>query len=149
MVASSKSFLLVAVLLVALFQTAYASIYSQLQFIKIQEPKNGQDFRAGEKLVVKYVMQPLVYEHTSMGRALSLDINFHRRTGNQKQQQIAIIHKSCPVTAKQDKFVTYKKQWTIPKNTKPGSYAVDFIELVQLRRGRITATETVKVNIVD
>lgn len=29
-----------------------------------------------------------------MGRALKLDVNFHRRTGNQKQQQIGAIHKS-------------------------------------------------------
>jgi hypothetical protein len=41
-------------------QVAYANIYSQLQFIKISEPKSGQDFEAGKQLTVKYVMQPLV-----------------------------------------------------------------------------------------
>lgn len=56
---------------------------------------------------------------------------------------------NSPVGAKENKYVTYTKKWTIPKNTKPGSYAVDFVELVQLRRGQITATETVKVNVVD
>lgn len=110
-------------------------------------------------------------DHVSAGKALKLNINFHKRTGNAKQQKVAIIHKSwyvtqqqdcqdrnsnllflqfySPVAAKQDKYVTYTKKWTIPKNTKPGSYAVDFVELVQFRRGQITATETVKVNIVD
>ncbi|KAI7864132.1 Ribokinase-like protein [Spinellus fusiger] len=140
--ATMSKMLLVCVLLVALFQTVSASIYSQLQFMKIQSPKSGQDFRAGEKLIVKYVMQPLVFESTSMGKALSLDINFHSRTGNTKQQHLAIIHKSCPVAAKADKYVTYTKSWTIPSNVKPGSYAVDFVEQVQLRRSQITSTET-------
>ncbi|CDH51889.1 hypothetical protein RO3G_04726 [Lichtheimia corymbifera JMRC:FSU:9682] len=145
----SKAFLLSAVLVLALIQTAYASVYSQLHFMKVIEPKDGQDIRAGEKLKVKYSMQPLIDEQTAMGRALKLDINFHRRTGNQKQQQIGAIHKSCPVTAKNDKYVVHTKEWTIPKNTKPGSYAVDFVELVQFRRTQITATETIKVNVVD
>lgn len=56
---------------------------------------------------------------------------------------------NSPVGAKDNKYVTYTKKWTIPKNTKPGSYAVDFVELVQLRRGQMTVTETVKVNVVD
>ncbi|KAI9316765.1 hypothetical protein BX666DRAFT_1878025 [Dichotomocladium elegans] len=138
-----------ALLLLALVQTAFASIYSQLQFMKVLSPKDGQDVKAGEKLTIKYVMQPLVTESTSMGRALSLDVNFHRRTGNTKQQQVGAIHKSCPVAAKENKYVTYTKSWTIPKNTKPGSYAVDFVEQVQLRRTRITSTETIKINVVD
>ncbi|KAG0163181.1 hypothetical protein DFQ28_000301 [Apophysomyces sp. BC1034] len=149
MVAWSKSFAVGIVLFVALFQFAAASVYSQLQFIKIVSPKNDQDIKRGQKLKVKYVMQPLIQDNHMAGKAASLNINFHSRTGNKKQQQLAIIHKSCPVTAKERKYVTYTKQWTIPKNTKPGSYAVDFIEEVQGRRGRFTATETVKVNIVD
>jgi hypothetical protein len=60
-----------------------------------------------------------------------------------------ILTFNSPVAAKENKYVTYTKKWTIPKSTKPGSYAVDFVELVQLRRGQITATETVKVNVVD
>ncbi|KAF7720707.1 hypothetical protein EC973_006316 [Apophysomyces ossiformis] len=149
MLVLSKSFAVAVVLLVALFQFATASVYSQLQFIKIVSPKNDQDIKRGQKLKVKYVMQPLIQDNHAAGRAASLDINFHSRTGNKKQQQLAIIHKSCPVAAKDNKYVTYTKQWTIPKNTKPGSYAVDFIEVVQGRRGRFTATETVKVNVVD
>jgi hypothetical protein len=54
-----------------------------------------------------------------------------------------------PVAAKDNKYVTYTKSWTIPKGTKPGSYAVDFVEQVQLRRTQITSTETVKINIVE
>lgn len=54
-----------------------------------------------------------------------------------------------PVGAKDNKYVTYTKKWTVPKKTAPGSYAVDFIETIQLRRGQMTSTETVKVNIVD
>ncbi|KAI8139059.1 Ribokinase-like protein [Fennellomyces sp. T-0311] len=142
----SKSLLLSAVLLVALVQTAYASIYSQLSFMKIDSPRDGQDVKAGSQLVIKYVMQPLIDEQTSPGKALALDINFHRRSGNQKQQQLGYIHKKCPVAAKPNKYVTYTKKWTVPKDTKPGSYAVDFVELVQFRRTQITATETVKIN---
>lgn len=56
----SKAFLLSAVLVLALIQTAYASVYSQLHFMKVIEPKDGQDIRAGEKLKVKYSMQPLI-----------------------------------------------------------------------------------------
>ncbi|KAI8880740.1 Ribokinase-like protein [Backusella circina FSU 941] len=142
MAALSKTVFLFALFLVIFIQATSASIYSQLQFIKISEPKNGQDFKAGKKLTVKYVMQPLVKNSVSLGKALKLDINFHKRTGSTKQQKIAIIHKSCPVAAKDSKYVTYTKSWTIPKNTKPGSYAVDFIELVQLRRTKITSSET-------
>ena len=56
---------------------------------------------------------------------------------------------SSPVTAKENKYVTYTQKCTDPKGTKPGSYAVDFVELVQLRRGQITVKETVKVNVVE
>ncbi|KAF7724815.1 hypothetical protein EC973_000700 [Apophysomyces ossiformis] len=155
----AKSLLILAIALLAFLQTAYADIYSQLSFIKIVSPNRDQDVRAGEPLQVKYIMQPLNYndginvnkklaDGVSAGRALKMDINFHARTGTQKQQQLAIIHKECPVAAKEKTFVTYTKQWIIPKDTKPGSYAVDFVEEVQFRRGRITATETVPVNVV-
>ncbi|EPB91329.1 hypothetical protein HMPREF1544_01846 [Mucor circinelloides 1006PhL] len=144
-----KALFLLAVLCLVFIQTTYASVFSQLQFIKISSPKSGQDLRAGEYLTVKYVMQPLIKNNVSAGKALKLNINFHKRTGNKKQQKIAIISHGCPVSAKQDKYVTYTKKWKIPKSTKPGSYAVDFKELVQLRRGQITAIETVKVNVVD
>ena len=56
----SKTFLLSAVLVLALVQTAFASVYSQLHFMKVIEPKDNQDFRAGQKLKVKYSMQPLI-----------------------------------------------------------------------------------------
>ncbi|GAA5809679.1 hypothetical protein MFLAVUS_003091 [Mucor flavus] len=146
---STRAIFLFTVLCFVFVQTAYADIFSQLQFIKISLPKSGQDVVAGKQLVVKYVMQPLIKNNVSAGKALKLNVNFHKRTGNAKQQKIAVIHKSCPVGAKDNKYVTYTKKWTIPKNTKPGSYAVDFVELVQLRRGQMTVTETVKVNVVD
>ncbi|KAI7862296.1 hypothetical protein BDF14DRAFT_1857767 [Spinellus fusiger] len=140
---------ILSLLLAVLVQITHASVFSQLQFIKIESPYAGQDIKAGQPLVIKYVMQPLVFEGTSMGKALSLDINFHARTGNQKTQQLGIIHKSCPVAAQDDKYVTYTKQWVVPVGTAPGSYAVDFNELVQFRRSQVTATETVNVNVVD
>ncbi|KAL0139602.1 Ribokinase-like protein [Mucor lusitanicus] len=139
-----KALFLLAVLCLVFIQTTYASVFSQLQFIKISSPKSGQDLRAGQYLTVKYVMQPLIKNNVSAGKALKLNINFHKRTGNKKQQQVAIISHGCPVSAKENKYVTYTKKWKIPKSTKPGSYAVDFKELVQLRRGQITAIETVK-----
>ncbi|KAI8095440.1 Ribokinase-like protein [Thamnidium elegans] len=142
---STRAIFLFTVFCLVLVQTAYADIFSQLQFIKISLPKSGQDVVAGKQLVVKYVMQPLIKNNVSAGKALKLNVNFHKRTGNAKQQKIAVIHKSCPVGAKDNKYVTYTKKWTIPKNTKPGSYAVDFVELVQLRRGQMTVTETVKL----
>ncbi|KAG1440278.1 hypothetical protein G6F56_011990 [Rhizopus delemar] len=149
MLFSSRTLILFAVIFAVYIQTVFADIYSQLQFIKISSPKNGQDIEAGKNLVVKYVMQPLIKNHVSAGRALKLNINFHKRTGNKKQQKVAIIHKTCPVAAKESKYVTYTKKWKVPKGTKPGSYAVDFVELVQLRRGQITVKETVKVNVVE
>lgn len=57
---STKSVFLFTVLCLVFVQTAYASIYSQLQFMKISSPKSGQNIVAGEKLIVKYVMQPLI-----------------------------------------------------------------------------------------
>ncbi|CAO3683956.1 unnamed protein product [Rhizopus stolonifer] len=149
MLFSSRTLILFAVIFTIYIQTVFADIYSQLQFIKISSPKNGQDIEAGKNLVVKYVMQPLIKNHVSAGKALKLNINFHKRTGNKKQQKVAIIHKTCPVAAKESKYVTYTKKWKVPKGTKPGSYAVDFVELVQLRRGQITVKETVKVNVVE
>ncbi|KAL0088905.1 hypothetical protein J3Q64DRAFT_1832629 [Phycomyces blakesleeanus] len=145
----SSFFLLSAIVLVAFIQTACASVFSQLQYIKIVSPTSGQDVKAGESLVVKYVMQPLVLDGVSSGKALSLNISLHSRTGNQKQQKLAIVHNSCPVTAQTNKYVTHTKTWSVPANLKPGSYAIDFEELVQFRRSQVTATETVKINIVD
>lgn len=57
---STKSAFLLAVVCLVFIQTAYASVYSQLQFIKISSPKNGDNLVAGKQLVVKYVMQPLI-----------------------------------------------------------------------------------------
>ncbi|KAL0074567.1 hypothetical protein F4703DRAFT_1358552 [Phycomyces blakesleeanus] len=167
----SSFFLLSAIVLVAFIQTACASVFSQLQYIKIVSPTSGQDVKAGESLVVKYVMQPLVLDGVSSGKALSLNISLHSRTGNQKQQKLAIVHNSwyvkhswkyikalfnnfliyfsSPVTAQTNKYVTHTKTWSVPANLKPGSYAIDFEELVQFRRSQVTATETVKINIVD
>ncbi|KAI9031762.1 hypothetical protein CLU79DRAFT_842338 [Phycomyces nitens] len=144
-----KSYVFGALLLLALLQTVAADIYSQLQFIKIQSPKSGENLRAGQKVKVKYVMQPLISSGTSMGKALSLKTNFHKRSGNKIQQKIATMHSKCPVSANTNKYVTHSNEWTVPKNLKPGSYAVSFVEVVQLRRGQITSTESVKVNIVD
>ncbi|KAI9283196.1 hypothetical protein BY458DRAFT_467426 [Sporodiniella umbellata] len=141
--------ILAVVLCLVFVQTALADIFSQLQFIKIISPKNGDNIEIGKPLVVKYAMQPLIKDHVSAGRALKLNVNFHKRAGDVKEEKLAIVHKSCPVTAKEDKYVTYTKQWAIPKGTTPGSYAVDFVELVQLRRGQITVTETIKVNAVE
>ncbi|RCH90223.1 hypothetical protein CU097_005055 [Rhizopus azygosporus] len=137
------------VTLCLLFHLALADIYNQLQFMKILSPTNGQSIQAGENVTIKYVMQPLVYNHVSNGYAKNIVINFHKRSGNTKQEVIENICPTCPLAAKQDKYVTYTKQWTIPKDTTPGSYAFDFVETVQLRRGVITSSETVKVNIVD
>ncbi|KAG2199244.1 hypothetical protein INT47_010619 [Mucor saturninus] len=148
-ISSTKSVFLFAVLCFVFIQTAYADIYSQLQFIKISSPKSGQNVVAGKQLLIKYVMQPLIKDHVSAGKALQLDVNWHKRTGNAKQKKVSTIAKKCPITAKDNKYVTYTKKWTVPKNTVPGSYAVDFVEKIQLRRGQITATETVKVNVVD
>lgn len=46
-------------------------------------------------------------------------------------------------------YVKYSKTWTVPEDTTPGSYAIDFVEQVQFRRTQITSTETVKINVVD
>ncbi len=59
-VLSTKSVFLFAVVCLVFIQTAYASVYSQLQFIKISSPKNNDNVVAGKQLVVKYVMQPLI-----------------------------------------------------------------------------------------
>lgn len=57
---STRSLFLFTILFAVYIQTVLADIYSQLQFIKIVSPKNGQDIKAGKPLVVKYVMQPLI-----------------------------------------------------------------------------------------
>lgn len=56
---------------------------------------------------------------------------------------------TSPITAQNDKFKAHSYYWTVPEGTAPGSYAFDFVELVQLRRSQMTVSETVKVNIVD
>ncbi|KAI7885470.1 Ribokinase-like protein [Mucor mucedo] len=145
-ISSTKSVFLFAVLCFVFIQTTYADIYSQLQFIKISSPKSGQNVVAGKQLLIKYVMQPLIKDHVSAGKALHLEVNWHKRTGNAKQKKVSTIAENCPITAKDNKYVTYTKKWPVPKNTVPGSYAVDFVEKIQLRRGQITATETVKIN---
>ncbi|ORZ25557.1 hypothetical protein BCR42DRAFT_479773 [Absidia repens] len=145
----SKSIVAITLVVLALFQLVNASVFSQLQFIKIKSPKNNEVFEAGEKVKIEYIMQPLVYHSTSMGKALKLGIHFHSRTGNKKQRKLATVSNSCPISAAQNKFVTHKTTWTIPKNTKPGSYAFDFDENVQLRRGQMKVKETIKVSVVE
>ncbi|CEP19655.1 hypothetical protein [Parasitella parasitica] len=117
--------------------------------MKITSPTNDQSVRAGEKILIKYVMQPLVFKGTSNGYAKSLKINFHKRTGDQKQGFLENIYPSCPVTAQNDKYKAHSYYWTVPEGTAPGSYAFDFVEVVQLRRQQMTVEETVKVNVVD
>ncbi|KAG2197351.1 hypothetical protein INT46_001258 [Mucor plumbeus] len=117
--------------------------------MKITSPSSGQSIQAGEKIVIKYVMQPLILKGASLGYAKSLKINFHKRTGNQKEGLLENIYPKCPVAAQDNKYKSYSYSWTVPANTPPGSYAFDFVELVQLRRSQITVSETVKVNIVD
>ncbi|KAI8345313.1 hypothetical protein EDC96DRAFT_521764 [Choanephora cucurbitarum] len=130
-------------------QVAMADVFSQLQFMKIESPTNNQNVRPGESVVIKYAMQPLVYKQVSNGMAKSLKINFHKRAGNTKQELVQEdVVRKCPVAALESKFKTYKTTWTVPSNTAPGSYALDFVELVQLRRGQMTASETVKLNVV-
>ncbi|KAI8978490.1 hypothetical protein BDB01DRAFT_274644 [Pilobolus umbonatus] len=138
-------------LLVALvtLHTVMADIYNQLQFMKILSPINNQNIQAGEKLVFKYVMQPLIMENVSNGYAKRLDINFHKRSGDKKLDKVSTVFLNCPIEAKESQYKTYTKSWTVPKNTAPGSYAFDFTEQVQLRRGAMTSAETVKVNVVD
>jgi hypothetical protein len=53
------------VLLVASVQLALADVYSQLQFMKIISPTNGQSIEAGSDIVLQYVMQPTVYGKSS------------------------------------------------------------------------------------
>lgn len=55
-------------LALAFIQFTFADVFSQLQFMKITSPTSGQSIRAGEKVLIKYVMQPLVYSkgHTTM-----------------------------------------------------------------------------------
>ncbi|KAI8973683.1 Ribokinase-like protein [Mycotypha africana] len=144
MVATLRTLTLLVIVCLAFIQASYASVFSQLQFIKISSPKNGQNIKAGETVQIKYVMQPLILNHVSAGKALKLAINFHKRQGNSKKEKITTVSSNCPVAAREDKYVTYTKKWKVPSNTKPGSYAFDFRELVQLRRGQITAVETVK-----
>ncbi|KAG2197044.1 uncharacterized protein EV154DRAFT_430242 [Mucor mucedo] len=141
--------LVLFVALVVLCGFAVADVFSQLQFMKIISPTSGQTVAAGDKLTIKYAMQPLVYKQTSNGYATSLVLNFHKRSGNTKQGLLENISPNCPIAAEQSKFKTYTKQWTVPANTAPGSYALDFVETVQLRRGKLTASETVKITIVD
>ncbi|KAI9286383.1 Ribokinase-like protein [Umbelopsis sp. AD052] len=132
-----------AILLVALLQAVTASVFSQLQFIKIVSPASGATVQAGENMTIKYTMQPLILDHVAFGEALSLNVKFHSRSGNKKQQLLTTIAPKCPVTAKESKYVTYTRQWKVPANTKPGSYAVEFNESFRTRGGTFTATETV------
>lgn len=53
--------ILLFVALVVYCQVAVADVFSQLQFMKIVSPTSGQTITAGEKLTIKYAMQPLVY----------------------------------------------------------------------------------------
>lgn len=53
--------LLFIVGLVVLCQVAVADVFSQLQFMKIISPTSGQSITAGDKVTIKYAMQPLVY----------------------------------------------------------------------------------------
>jgi hypothetical protein len=92
--------------IIFMIQVVMADVFSQLQFMKIISPTNGQSIQAGDKVTVKYVMQPKIFskyfffnkyyisqsnlasEGTSNGFATRLDINFHKRSGNTKQNQI-------------------------------------------------------------
>ncbi|ORX61447.1 hypothetical protein DM01DRAFT_1380347 [Hesseltinella vesiculosa] len=144
----AKHFFTLAIVLV-LLQVVSASVYNQLQFIKIKSPKSGATFEAGEKIKIEYIMQPLVFNSVSMGKALSLGIHFHSRSGNVKNQKLATVATQCPVTAADNKYITHSTTWTVPANTKPGSYAFDFDELVQFRHAQIQVKETVKVSVIE
>ncbi|KAI9486630.1 MAG: hypothetical protein EXX96DRAFT_549805 [Benjaminiella poitrasii] len=137
-----SSILIIALAL--LIQVTVADI-SELQFIKIKSPTNGQKIKAGEKVLIKYVMQPLVFKHTSNGYAKSLNITFHETNGN--TEQVDTVCSKCSVKAKTNKYKAYSRHWTVPESLKAGNYSFEFTEDTQLRRGRMTITETVKVNV--
>ncbi|KAI9305452.1 hypothetical protein BJ944DRAFT_265193 [Cunninghamella echinulata] len=145
----AKQLISITLVLLVIFQFVNASVFSQLQFIKINSPKNGATFEAGEKMTIKYTMQPLVYKSVSMGRATSLKINFHKRSGDKLQNQLSAVSNKCPVTAQQDKFVTHTTTWTVPKNLKPGSYAFAFKEQVRVRSGTLNVQEIIKFSVVE
>lgn len=52
---------MIFIVMVMLFQVTMADVFSQLQFMKIISPTNGQSITAGEKVTIKYAMQPLVF----------------------------------------------------------------------------------------
>ncbi|CAO3638139.1 unnamed protein product [Cunninghamella blakesleeana] len=145
----ARQLISITLVLLVIFQFVNASVFSQLQFIKINSPKNGASFEAGEKVTIKYTMQPLVYKSVSMGRATSLKVAFHKRSGNTVQKQLSSVSNKCPITAQQDKFVSHSTTWTIPKKLAPGSYAFLFKEVVRVRSGTLNVQETIKINIVE
>lgn len=55
-----------------------------------------------------------------------------------------------PVQANKDSYKSYQKEWIIPTDLTPGSYAFDFLEVAQTRRRPdLNVSETIKVNIID
>jgi hypothetical protein len=56
-----KTAAILFVIAIILFQITLADVFSQLQFMKIISPTNGQSITAGEQVTIKYAMQPLVY----------------------------------------------------------------------------------------
>ncbi|CAO3648842.1 unnamed protein product [Cunninghamella echinulata] len=130
----AKQLISITLVLLVIFQFVNASVFSQLQFIKINSPK---------------MVLLMKLKSVSMGRATSLKINFHKRSGDKLQNQLAAVSKSCPVSAKQDKFVTHTTTWTVPKNLKPGSYAFAFKEQVRVRSGTLNVQEIIKFSVVE
>lgn len=55
-----------------------------------------------------------------------------------------------PVAANKNSYKTYEKEWTVPADIIPGSYAFDFLEVAQTRRRPdLQVSETIKVHVVD
>ncbi|KAI7898809.1 uncharacterized protein BX663DRAFT_523552 [Cokeromyces recurvatus] len=130
-----------------LIQITLGEDIDKLQFMKVVSPTNGQKIKAGDKVLIKYVMQPLVFKHTSNGYAKSLKIDFYQASNHTTKIHTVCSH--CPVKARKHRYKSHKRHWTIPKSIKPGSYLFKFIEDTQFRRGRMTITETIKVDVVN
>ncbi|KAI8973506.1 hypothetical protein BDF20DRAFT_655924 [Mycotypha africana] len=154
MMKSYTVFCLTAVLVMA--QVSMAAVFSQLQFIKIKTPQEGQTVRPGETLNIEYEVQPIIFKQVSKGYTKSLDITFHRHvnstTGGPQMLEVQPICSRCKISIEgvqvpETHFATYTESWTVPENLPTGPYAFDFSELVQLRRGEMSASQTVVVNV--
>ncbi|KAG0165539.1 hypothetical protein DFQ30_008338 [Apophysomyces sp. BC1015] len=139
----NKALFLLTIVTVVIFQVVKAADFSNLLFVKLSSPSNGEKVQAGKSFKINYSLKPVTWQGVANGYATNM--NFKLLEGSGKSTG---VHGSLTVNPDSKNWVSHSKQVGIPRQSKAGEYKLVISETVQLRRRKATAEQTFNINVV-